>query len=48
MPRLWFTVAEGIVTEVYFPRPDIPQLKDMGFLVADAATDTRKSNLFHL
>ncbi len=37
MPRLWFTVAEGIVTEVYFPRPDIPQLKDMGFLVADAA-----------
>jgi len=33
--RLWFTVAEGIVTEVYYPRPDIPQLKDMGFIVAD-------------
>ncbi len=35
--RLWFTVAQGIVTEVYFPRPDIPQLKDMGFIVADGA-----------
>ncbi len=35
--RLWFTVAQGIVTEVYFPRLDIPQLKDMGFIVADGA-----------
>ena len=33
--RLWFTVAQGIVTEVYFPRIDIPQLKDLGFIVAD-------------
>jgi len=35
--RLWFTVAQGIVTEVYYPRPDIPQLKDMGFIVGDGA-----------
>lgn len=35
--RLWFTVAQGIVTEVYYPRPDIPQIKDMGFIVADGA-----------
>ena len=33
--RLWFTVAQGIVTEVYYPRPDIPQTKDIGFIVAD-------------
>ncbi|MDA8389186.1 MAG: glycoside hydrolase family 15 protein [Gammaproteobacteria bacterium] len=33
--RLWFTLAEGIVTEVYYPRIDIPQLKDLGFLIAD-------------
>jgi len=33
-PRLWFTVAQGIVTEVYYPRLDIPQLKDLGFIVA--------------
>jgi glucoamylase len=35
--RLWFTLAQGIVTEVYYPRPDIPQLKDMGFIVGDGA-----------
>ena len=35
--RLWFTMAQGIVTEVYHPRPDIPQLKDLGFIVADDA-----------
>ena len=33
--RLWFTVAQGIVSEVYYPRIDIPQLKDLGFIVAD-------------
>jgi glucoamylase len=35
--RLWFTLAEGIVTEVYYPRIDIPQIKDLGFIVADDA-----------
>ncbi|MGH6988709.1 MAG: glycoside hydrolase family 15 protein [Stellaceae bacterium] len=33
--RLWFTIAQGIVTEVYYPRIDIPQLKDLGFIIAD-------------
>jgi glucoamylase len=33
--RLWFTIAEGIVTEVYWPRIDIPQIKDLGFIIAD-------------
>ena len=33
--RVWFTVAQGIITEVYYPRLDIPQLKDLGFIVAD-------------
>lgn len=33
--RVWFTLAQGIITEVYYPRPDIPQLKDMGFIIAD-------------
>ncbi len=35
--RLWFTVAQGIITELYHPRPDIPQLKDLGFIIADGA-----------
>jgi glucoamylase len=33
--RLWFTIAQGIVTEVYYPRIDIPQVRDMGFIIAD-------------
>ena len=33
--RLWFTMAEGIVTEVYYHRIDIPQIRDLGFIIAD-------------
>ena len=33
--RLWYTVGYGIVNEVYYPRIDIPQIRDLGFIVAD-------------
>jgi glucoamylase len=33
--RLWFTLGYGIVNEVYWPRIDLPQLRDLGFIVAD-------------
>ena len=33
--RLWFTLGGGIVNEVYYPRVDIPQIRDLGFIVAD-------------
>ena len=33
--RLWFTLGFGIVNEVYYPRVDIPQIRDVGFIVAD-------------
>lgn len=32
---LWFTIGHGIVNEVYYPRIDIPQIRDLGFIVAD-------------
>jgi glucoamylase len=35
MSRLWFTIGGGIVNEVYYPRVDIPQIRDLGFLIAD-------------
>ncbi|TRW99768.1 glycoside hydrolase family 15 protein [Candidatus Methylobacter oryzae] len=35
--RVWFTIAQGIITEVYYPRLDIPQLKDLGFIVANGS-----------
>ncbi len=33
--RLWVTVGYGIVNEVYYPRVDMPQVRDLGFIVAD-------------
>ena len=36
-PRLWYTLGHGIINEVYFPRIDIPQIRDLGFIVADDA-----------
>jgi glucoamylase len=36
-PRVWFTAAAGMLTEVFHPRIDIPQLKLLNFIVADDA-----------
>lgn len=33
--RVWFTIGHGIINEVYYPRVDIPQIRDLGFIVAD-------------
>jgi glucoamylase len=35
--RVWFTIGGGIVNEVYYPRIDIPQIRDLGFIVGDGA-----------
>ena len=35
--RVWFTIAEGIITEVYYPRADQANIRDLGFLVADGS-----------
>ncbi len=36
--RLWFTMWRGIVTEVYFPTIDRPQLRDLEFLLTDGTS----------
>lgn len=33
--RLWFTIGYGILNEVYWPRVDLPQIRDLGFVVSD-------------
>ncbi len=33
--RLWFTLGFGIINEVYYPRVDTPQVRDLGFIVTD-------------
>ncbi|MGZ8450269.1 MAG: glycoside hydrolase family 15 protein [Candidatus Deferrimicrobiaceae bacterium] len=39
--RLWFTIWNGVVTEVYYPTVDRPQLRDLQFLITDG------ENFFH-
>ena len=33
--RVWFTIGRGILTEVYYPTIDRPQLRDLEFLFSD-------------
>ncbi|MBV9345538.1 MAG: glycosyl hydrolase, partial [Gammaproteobacteria bacterium] len=35
--RLWFTIGGGIINEVYYPRIDLPQIRDLGLIVGDGA-----------
>jgi glucoamylase len=36
--RVWYTVAAGILTEVYYPTIDTPQIRDLQFLITDGKT----------
>lgn len=36
--RVWFTIAEGIVTEVFYPTVDNANIKDLQLLVTDGET----------
>ncbi len=33
--RLWFTLGRGVLNEVFYPRVDLPQIRDLGFIIAD-------------
>src|SRR6476659_10222768 len=36
--RVWYTVSAGILTEVYYPTIDTPQIRDLQFLLTDGTT----------
>lgn len=36
--RIWFTLWNGIITEVYYPTVDHPQIRDLQFLITDGKT----------
>src|SRR5213075_1520716 len=36
--RIWFTMVDGCLTEVYYPTVDSPQIRDLQFLVTDGET----------
>ncbi len=33
--KVWFTISHGILNEIYYPRLDIANTRDMGFIVTD-------------
>jgi glucoamylase len=36
--KVWFTVAKGITSEVFYPRLDVPEMQDMQYIVTDGST----------
>lgn len=36
--KVWFTAANGITSEVFYPRLDIPNMQDMQYIVTDGST----------
>ena len=36
--RIWFTLWNGVITEVYYPTVDHPQIRDLQYLVTDGRT----------
>lgn len=36
--RIWFTLWKGIVTEIYYPHVDTPQIRDFQLLITDGKT----------
>jgi glucoamylase len=36
--KVWFTVAKGITTEVFYPRLDVPNMQDMQYIITDGST----------
>ena len=38
--KVWFSVAHGITTEVFYPRADVPNVQDMQYVVTDGSTFT--------
>src|SRR5216117_52125 len=35
---VWFTVANGVTSEVFYPRADVPNMQDMQYVVTDGST----------
>ena len=36
--KVWFTVANGITSEIFYPRLDVPNMQDMQYIVTDGST----------
>lgn len=38
--KVWFTAANGIASEVFYPRADVPNVQDLQYVVTDGSTFT--------
>ena len=36
--KVWFTVAKGITSEIFYPRLDVPNMEDMQYIITDGST----------
>ena len=36
--RIWFTLLKGVLTEIYYPTVDRPQVRDLQCLITDGST----------
>jgi glucoamylase len=36
--RIWFTLLKGVLTEIYYPTVDRPQVRDLQYLITDGST----------
>jgi glucoamylase len=36
--RVWYTISNGVLNEIYFPTIDLPQVRDVQFLISDGET----------
>ncbi|HLI82199.1 MAG TPA: glycoside hydrolase family 15 protein, partial [Candidatus Binataceae bacterium] len=48
--RIWYTASAGVINEIYFPTIDLPQVRDLQFLVSDGESffhEERRDMLSH-
>lgn len=38
--KVWFTAADGVPSEIYYPRADVPDVQDLQYVVTDGSTFT--------
>jgi glucoamylase len=36
--RVWFTLTQGITSEVFYPRLDVPNMQDMQYIITDGSS----------
>jgi len=48
--KVWFTVANGITSEVFYPRLDVANMQDMQYIVTDGSTfvDLERDATIHM